>query len=212
MNGKRQNENKTLTGAARALAVAGVILSLLSIQHVGAEEFCPCDYENSSSSDRAHCTKHAAQRKHSEEAHCVAAQQQGTRAEGCEEAQSLSSHNHAGQPEQSEFTESVATALHRHDDSDHQQGSGASSSARVEVGANASNADASSTPAKLDCCHILPAANLPAASFAVYSADVAIDSTPVVFDSAPARTFIPAIVFHPPPSRPIYVTVSSFLI
>jgi hypothetical protein len=212
MNGKRQTKDKILTRAARAVAIAGVILSLLSIQQVWAEEFCTCDHQNSSSSASERCTKHAAQHQHSEKAHCVAAEQQTTQADDCEEAHSLSSHQHAAQPAASEDAESVATAADTHDDSDHEQGFGASSTARVEVGVTALNLDGRSTSAKLDCCQIQPATNLPVAVLAVYGPDVATDSTPLVFDNAPARTFIPAILFHPPPSRHIYVTVSSFLI
>lgn len=211
MNGKRQTKNMTLTRAARALWAAGVILSLLSIQQVWAEEFCTCDHQNPSATAGAHCTKHATQHKHSEEAHCAAAQQQTTRAEHCGAAHSPSSHHHAAQPQQREETKSVATSAQTNDDSDHQKGSGNSFAARLEPGANPPDRDATGTP-KLDCCHILPAANLPTASLAVYSTDVPTDSAPVVFDSAPATTFIPATVFHPPPSRPIYVKVSSFLI
>lgn len=212
MSGTRQKKHKTVTRAARAIAAMGVLLSLLSIQQVWAEGFCTCDHQDSSASAGAHCTKHAAQHEHSEEAHCAAAVQRVTQSEDCEEAHSSSSHHHAAQPVQSENTESLATAAHSPEDSDHDQVSGVKSTARVEAGANASRPDGSNTPSKLDCCHMLPAANLPAASFAVYGADVAIDSTPVAIDSAPVRTLIPSIVFHPPPSRPIYVTISSFLI
>src|SRR6266545_3454303 len=163
MNGKRQTKNMTLTRAARALWAAGVILSLLSIQQVWAEEFCACDHQNSSSSATEHCTKHAAQHQHSEKAHCVAAEQQTTKSDDCEEAQSLSSHHHAAHPEQGEDTESGATVAHAHDDSDNERSSEYSFTARVEAGANASEREGGSTPAKLDCCHNLPTANLPTA-------------------------------------------------
>ena len=212
VSGKRHKKNKAFTGAARVLAAVAVILSILSIQQVWAEEFCTCDHQNPSAAAGAHCTKHATQDEHSEEAHCAAAEQQTTRAEHSGAAQSLSSHHHAAQSQQREETESVATSAPRHDNSDQEQGSGNSIAARLDPGANCPSSDGNSTPAKLDCCHILPAANLPAASIAVYSADLATDSAPVVFDSAPATTVIPATVFHPPPSRPIYVKVSSFLI
>lgn len=211
MNGRWQTKDKILTRAARAVAIAGVIFSLLSIQQVWAEEFCTCDHQNPSAAAGAHCSKHAAQLKHSGQAHCVAAEQQTTVAEHCGAAHSPSSH-HAAESQQREGTESVTTSAQTHDDSDHEQRSAYSFPARLEPGANPPDGDGGSTPAKLDCCHILPAANLPTASLAVYSADVTTDSTPVVFDSAPATTVIPATVFHPPPSRPIYVKVSSFLI
>lgn len=211
MNGKSQKKNKTLTRAARALWAVGVILSLLSIQQVWADEFCTCDHQNPSATAGAHCTKHATQNKHREETHCAAAEQQTTSSEQCGAAHSASSHHHAAQPAPSEDTESVATSAETHDDSDHEQRSAYSFHSRLEAGANPPDRDGSSTPAKLDCCHILPAASLPAAVFAVYTADLTTDSAPIVF-SAPPTTFIPAIVFHPPPSRPIYVTVSSLLI
>lgn len=212
MSGKRQKKNKTLTGGARVVAAVGVILSILSIQQVWAEEFCSCNHQNPSAAVGAHCTKHARQHEHSEEAHCAAAEQQTTVAEHCGGAPSPSSHHRAAEPQQREETESVATSAQRHDDSNREQGSGNSFTARLEPGANLPDRNGNSTPPKLDCCHILPAANLPAASLVAYGADVASDSTPVVFDTAPAATFIPATVFHPPPSRPIYVKVSSFLI
>ena len=211
MSGKRHKKNKALTEAARVLAAVAVILSILSIQQVWAEGFCTCDHQNSSATAGAHCTKHATQHEHSEEAHCAAAEQP-TVAEHCGGAPSPSSHQHAAEPQQREETESVAASAQRHDDSNQEQGPGNSFTARLEPGANLPGRNGSSTSPKLDCCHTLPAANLPAASLVSYSADVATDSTPVVFDSAPAATFIPATVFHPPPSRPIYVKVSSFLI
>lgn len=211
MSGKRHKKNKAFTGAARVLAAVAVILSILSIQQVWAEEFCTCDHQNRSAAAGAHCTKHATQHEHSEEAHCAAAEQP-TVAEHCGGAPSPSSHQHAAEPQQREETESVAASAQRHDDSNQEQGPGNSFIARLEPGANPPDRDGNSTLPKLDCCHTLPAANLPAASLVAYSADVATDSTPVVFDSAPAATFILATVFHPPPSRPIYVKVSSFLI
>ena len=211
MSGKRHKKNKALTGAARVLAAVAVILSILSIQQVWAEGFCTCDHQNPSAAVGAHCTKHATQHEHSEEAHCAAAEQP-TVAEHCGRAPSPSSHQHAAEPQQREETESVAASAQRHDDSNQEQGSGNSFTARIEPGANLPGRNGNSTSPKLDCCHTLPAANLPTASLVAYSADVTTDSTPVVFDIAPAATFIPATVFHPPPSRPIYVKVSSFLI
>jgi hypothetical protein len=68
---------------------------------------------------------------------------------------------------------------------------------RFEGATNPSEGDGSGTPAKLICCHIMPTANLPASSAAVYSADVATDSTPVVFEIGAARAVVASTLLHP---------------
>jgi|GEM_PF-3151886 len=229
MNGKRQKKNKTLTGPARALAAVGVILSLLSIQQVWAEALCACNHQDPSSSSSGHCNKHAAAHQQCEAAHSLATHKLDAQPEQSEEAESAVTHQHSAQHQHGQGSHGAANRKHsepscgHHHSNDTQPPSGRDTSrdnepsktsptAKLEAATSTSQSDGGATPATLSCCHIMPAANLPAASLTIYSADLSIDSTHVVFDSAPVRTFIPAFVFHPPPSRPIYVTVSSFLI
>jgi hypothetical protein len=235
MKGQRQNKHRTLTRAARVLAAAGVILSLLSIQQVWAEAFCACDHQNPSSSAGEHCGKHAAQDEHCEEAHGVATQDQATHTEHNEDADSVATHQHAAQIEHNEDAANVAShqraAQHEHAEESHSpaihehaepsgghqaspdtEPSGSSATARFEAATNPSEGDGSTTPAKLICCHILPTANLPASPVAVYNADLATDSTPVVFEIGAAKAVVTSTVLHPPRTRPIYLAVSSLLI
>lgn len=210
MNGQRQKKHRTLTRAARVLAAAGVILSLLSIQQVWAEAFCACDHQNLSSSASEHCSKHAAQHEQCEAAHSVATHQNAPQHEHGQESHSAAIQEHA-EPSSHHASRDTEPSGGHHASRD-TESFGSSATARFEAATNTSGGDGSGAPAKLICCHILPTANLPASSVAVYSADASPDPTPVVFDSVPARTFIPSTVFHPSRSRPIYVTVSSFLI
>lgn len=235
MKGQRQKKHRTLTRAARALAAAGVILSLLSIQQVWAEVFCACDHQDPSSSAIEHCSKHAAQHEHCEEAHGLATHEQAAQTEHNEHADTVATHEQAAQTEQNEHADSVAThqhaTQHEHAEESHSaaiqehaepssgdhasrytEPSGSSATARFEAATNNVEGNGSPTPAKLICCHILPTANLPASSVAVYSADVATDSTPVVFEVGAARAVVASTVLHPPRTRPIYLAVSSLLI
>jgi hypothetical protein len=247
MKGQRQNKHRTLTRAARVLAAAGVILSLLSIQQVWAEAFCACDHQNPSSSASEHCGKHAAQHQHCEEAHVVSTHQHATQTEHNEDADRVATHQHAAQIEHNEAADSVATHQHaaqnEHAEESHSlaiqkqaesscghhtsrdsepagghhasrdtEPFGSSGTAQLEGATSTPESDGSTTPATLSCCHIMPAANLPATSAAVYSADVATDSTPVVFEIGAARAVVASTVLHPPRTRPIYLAVSSLLI
>lgn len=229
MRGERQNKHRTRTRAARMLAAAGVILSLLSIQQVWAEAFCACDHQEPSSSTSAHCSKHAAQHEHCEGAHVVATHEHATQTENNEDADSVATHQHAAHHEYAEETHSAAIQDHAARASGHHasrvsapapvphaarytEPSGSSAAVRFEGATNPSEGDGSGAPAKLICCHTMPTANLPASSAAVYSADVATDSTPVVFEIGAARAVIASTLLHPPRTRPIYLAVSSLLI
>jgi hypothetical protein len=199
MKVKRQKKHRTLTRAGRVLAAVTVLLSLLSIQQVWAEEFCACDHSAPSSSASGHCSQHAAQHQH------------------CEEADGVTTHQHAARHEHAEETHSAAIQEHAEPSSGchaahDAEPSGPSATTRFEASTNNAGGDGSGTPAKLICCHILPTANLPASSAAVYSADFATDSTPVVFEIGAARTVVASTVLHPPRARPIYLAVSSLLI
>ena len=217
MIGQRQKKHRILTRAARMLAAAAVMLSLLSIQQVWAEEFCACDHNDPSSSASAHCSKHAAQHEHCEEAHGLATHEQASQTEHNEDADSIATHQHAAQHEHAEESHSAAIQEHAEPSGGHHasrdtEPSGSSASTRFEAATNPSGGDGSGAPEKLICCHILPTANLPASSVAVYSADVATDSTPVVFEIGAARAVVASTVLHPPRARPIYLAVSSLLI
>lgn len=225
----RQKKHRTLTRAARVLAAVTVMLSLLSIQQVWAEEFCACDHNDPSSAASEHCGKHAAQHEHCEEAHDVATHEQAALTEHNEHADSVATHQHATQHEHAEESHSAAIQEHAEPSSGHHASrdsmpsgghhasrdtkpSDSSTTARFEAATNNAGCDGSGTPAKLICCHIMPTANLPASSVAVYSADVAIDSAPVVFEIGAAMAVVPSTLLHPPRTRLIYLAVSSLLI
>ena len=229
MRGQRQSRHRTRTRAARMLAAVGVILSLLSIQQVWAEAFCACDHQDPSSSTSAHCSKHASQPEHCEVAHVVATHEHATQTEHKEDADRVATHQHAAQHERAEGSHSDAIQEHGGPVSGHHasrdsvpapgthaprdtQPSGTSATARFEAATNNAGGKGSGVPAKLICCHILPTAKLPTCSVAVYSADVAIDATPVVFEVGAARAVVASTVLHPPRTRPIYLAVSSLLI
>lgn len=229
MIGQRQKKHRTLTRAARVLSAVVVMLSFLSIQQVWAEEFCACDHQDPSSSASDHCSKHAAQLEHCEEAHGVATHEQAAQTEHYGDADSVTTHQHAAEHEHAEESQSAAIQEHAEPSGGHHasrdsvpsggrhvardtEPSGSSATARFEAATRTLEGDGSGTPAKLICCHILPTSNLPASSVAVYSADVATDSTPVVFEIGAARTVVAATVLHPPRTRPIYLAISSLLI
>jgi hypothetical protein len=229
MNRQQRKKPRTLTHAARVLAAAGVILSLLSTQQVWAEAFCACDHQNLSSSASEHCSKHAGRHEHCEEEHSVATHQHAAQTKHNEDADSVATHQHAAQHEHAEESHSAVIQEHAepssgrhasrdrlpsggHHSSRDNEPSGSSGTARFEAATNPSEGDGSGTPTKLICCHILPTANLPASSAAVYSEDVATDSTPVVFGIGAARALVASTVLHPPRTRHIYLAVSSLLI
>jgi hypothetical protein len=70
---------------------------------------------------------------------------------------------------------------------------------------------ADSSDAALSCCHILPAANTPPATTSVQITPAA-DHSPSSLELFRPAQYASAAVFHPPPGRPIYLTVSSLLI
>ena len=205
------------------------MLSFLSIQQVWAEEFCACDHQDPSSTASTHCSKHAAQHEHCEEAHGVASHEQAAHTEHNERANSIATYQHAAPNEHAEESHSRAIQKHAesscghhtsrdsepaggHQTSREPEPSGSSATAQLEGAMSTSASDGSATPATLSCCHIMPTANLPASSVAVYSADVATDSTPDVFEIGAARAVVASTVLHPPRTRPIYLAVSSLLI
>jgi hypothetical protein len=215
MKGQRQNKHRTLTRAARVLAAAGVILSLLSIQQIWAEAFCLCDHRDPSTSASEHCRKHAAQHEHCGEAHGVATHEQADQTEHNEGADSDAT-QHAAQHEHAEESHSTAIQEHAerscHRASPDSKPSGSSATERFEAATNTSEGAGSGAPSTLICCHILPTANLPASSVAVYNADASPDPTPVVFEIGAAGAVVTSTVLHPPRTRPIYLAVSSLLI
>ena len=217
MKGQRQNRHWTLARAARVLATGGVILSFLSIQQVWAEVFCACDHQNLTSTASDHCSKHAAQHERCEAAPTIATHElAAAQTEHSEAAHRVATHQHAAQHEHAEEAHSAAIQEHAeptggHHSSRATEPSGSSATAPLEGVTNTSESGGSTTPATLSCCHIMPTANLPASSSAVYSG-AASDPTPVVFEIGAARAVVTSTAFHPPRSRPIYVTVSSFLI
>jgi hypothetical protein len=213
MNPQRRKKHTT---QARAVAVVTLMLSLLSIQQVWAEEFCACDHLGPLTSADEHCSKHPARHAQGEETHIVTIGELAGQIGHNEDTDKVATHRHVAKHEHGEESHIGATQDEpeqscRHASPDSEP-SGSPAIARLEVATSNSQGDGSGAPANLICCHIPPAINLPVSRVAVYAADASPDAAPAVFEIGTARTVITSAILQPPRARPIYLAVSSLLI
>lgn|SRR5215510_3532847 len=224
---QRQKQNGNPLHDARALAALGVILSILSIQQVWAETFCGCDGQGPSSSASKHCSMPSTPVEQAEAVHNLATQEIANQPQESGASETVATHQHGGRHEHGEGSHSAAMRKHaepscHHHSMDTVTGVGHQESSNIEhsglvgatqfKGATQNSESDGSAPPTLSCCHVLPAANLPGSSSAVYRADASQHPTHVTFEIEAPNTVVISTIVHPPRARPIYVTVSSFLI
>lgn len=182
MNRSRAQSKKSKP-LSRAIGLA-LVLALLSLQQAWAAAFCICDHEGQLQAELNSCT-HQVQPAEAPDA--------GAHHHSSEHAQ------HACAPQPSAETKASAPQS-------------ASASQPEAISATGSGHNSNHAPSSLSCCHVQPKSETPAVSFSVQQQALEIGGNPPQLTLGVEPVALALNVYKPPRSRPVYLTVSAFLI
>ncbi len=176
-------QSKRFSRTSRAIGLA-LVLALLSLQQAWAAAFAMCDDEGQPQAALSSCTNHQPQ--------------------PAEEHKAGAHHHSCGPMHQSGEDHSTEAVASPPQETSHPQSEAVSATGSGRTGDH--------SPCSLSCCQVQPQSEAPVVSNPVQQQALAVSENPPQLALGLDPPVPTTNVYKPPRSRPVYLTISSFLI